>query len=82
MVVENFRPGRTRAYGIDYERLSAINPRLIYMSVTGYGSSGPDYDRPGLDPLAQALSGSMAAHSGEGRDRPDREMTPRAIRSI
>ncbi|MGO9056549.1 MAG: CoA transferase [Candidatus Binataceae bacterium] len=67
VVVENFRPGRTRAYGIDYERLSAINPRLIYMSVTGYGSSGPDYDRPGLDPLAQALSGSMAAHSGEGR---------------
>ncbi len=67
VVVENFRPGRTRAYGIDYERLSAINPRLVYMSVTGYGSSGPNYDRPGLDPLAQALSGSMAAHSGEGR---------------
>ncbi len=64
--VENFRPGRTRALGIDYERLSAINPRLIYMSVTGFGSSGPDYDRPGLDPLAQAVSGTMAAHSGTG----------------
>ena len=64
--VENFRPGRTQALGIDYERLRAINPRLIYMSVTGFGSSGPDYDRPGLDPLAQAVSGTMAAHSGTG----------------
>src|SRR5579875_2393032 len=64
--VENFRPGRTRALGIDYERLSAINPRLIYMSVTGFGSSGPDYDRPGLDPLTQAISGTMAAHGGDG----------------
>ncbi len=64
--VENFRPGRTRALGIDYERLCAINPRLIYMTVTGFGSDGPDYDRPGLDPLAQAVSGTMAAHSGVG----------------
>jgi crotonobetainyl-CoA:carnitine CoA-transferase CaiB-like acyl-CoA transferase len=64
--VENFRPGRTRAIGIDYERLSGINPRLIYMSVTGFGSSGPDYDRPGLDPLVQAMSGTMTAHSGIG----------------
>jgi crotonobetainyl-CoA:carnitine CoA-transferase CaiB-like acyl-CoA transferase len=65
--VENFRPGGTRRYGIDYERLSAINPQLIYVSVTGFGSSGPDYDRPGLDPLAQAQSGAFAAHSGEHR---------------
>jgi len=64
--VENFRPGRTRAIGIDYERLSAINPRLIYMTVTGFGSSGPDCDRPGLDPLVQAMSGTMTAHSGIG----------------
>ena len=41
------------------------------MTVTGYGSNGPDYDRPGLDPLAQALSGAFAAHSGEHR-RPGR----------
>ena len=64
--VENFRPGRTRALGIDYERLRAINQNLIYMTVTGFGGSGPDFDRPGLDPLAQAVSGTMAAHSGIG----------------
>jgi crotonobetainyl-CoA:carnitine CoA-transferase CaiB-like acyl-CoA transferase len=64
--VENFRPGRTHALGIDYERLAAINPRLVYMSVTGFGASGPDFDRPGLDPLTQAVSGTMEAHSGAG----------------
>ncbi len=69
--VENLRPGGIQRFGLDYERLSAINPRLIYMTVTGYGSNGPDYDRPGLDPLAQALSGAFAAHSGEHR-RPGR----------
>jgi crotonobetainyl-CoA:carnitine CoA-transferase CaiB-like acyl-CoA transferase len=75
--VENFRPGRTRALGIDYERLSAINPRLIYMSVTGFGSNGPDYDRPGLDPLAQAISGTMAAHSGAGLPPDSNHDSPR-----
>jgi crotonobetainyl-CoA:carnitine CoA-transferase CaiB-like acyl-CoA transferase len=74
--VENFRPGRTRALGIDYERLSAINPRLIYMTVTGFGSSGPDYDRPGLDPLAQAVSGTMEAHSGSGYSGADSPKHP------
>jgi crotonobetainyl-CoA:carnitine CoA-transferase CaiB-like acyl-CoA transferase len=65
IVVENMRPGGTRTLGIDYETLSAINPRIIYTTVTGFGSSGPDCDRPGFDPLAQALSGVMAAHSGK-----------------
>ena len=67
IVVENMRPGGTRALGLDYGTLSVINPRLIYMSVTGFGSIGPQCDRPGFDPLAQALSGVMAAHSGKER---------------
>jgi crotonobetainyl-CoA:carnitine CoA-transferase CaiB-like acyl-CoA transferase len=72
--MENFRPGRTRDFGIGYDRLSAINPRLVYVSVTGFGSSGPDYDRPGLDPLVQSASGSYAAIGGVGHvsaKRPD-----------
>ncbi len=67
VVVENFRPGRTRELGIDYATLSAIKPGLVYMSVTGYGTDGPGYDRPGLDPLVQAESGSYSALGGEGR---------------
>jgi crotonobetainyl-CoA:carnitine CoA-transferase CaiB-like acyl-CoA transferase len=67
VVVENFRPERTRELGIDYVTLAAINPRLVYMSVTGYGNNGPGYDRPGLDPLVQAESGSYSALGGEGR---------------
>jgi crotonobetainyl-CoA:carnitine CoA-transferase CaiB-like acyl-CoA transferase len=45
-----------------------MNPRLIYMTVTGFGSWGPERNRPGFDPLAQAWSGVMAAHDGSGRD--------------
>jgi crotonobetainyl-CoA:carnitine CoA-transferase CaiB-like acyl-CoA transferase len=67
VVVENFRPERTRELGIDYATLAAINPGLVHMSVTGYGSDGPAYDRPGLDPLVQAESGSYSALGGEGR---------------
>ncbi len=67
VVVENFRPERTRELGIDYATLAAINPGLVYMSVTGYGTNGPAYDRPGLDPLVQAESGSYSALGGEGR---------------
>ena len=67
VVVENFRPERTRELGIDYATLAAINPGLVYMSVTGYGNNGPAYDRPGLDPLVQAESGSYSALGGEGR---------------
>lgn len=76
IVVENMRPGATNLLGIDYQTLYSINPRLIYMSVTGFGSSGPDRDRPGFDPLAQALSGVMAAHSGSGRCALGRDWMP------
>ncbi len=64
IIVENLRPGRMRRYGFDYETLSAINPRLIYMSVTAFGNRGPEHDQPGFDPLLQARSGVMAAQGG------------------
>jgi crotonobetainyl-CoA:carnitine CoA-transferase CaiB-like acyl-CoA transferase len=64
IVVENLRPGRMRRFGLDYESLSAINPRLIYMSVNGFGNRGPEHDQPGFDPLLQARSGLMAAEGG------------------
>src|SRR5262249_31899610 len=57
--MENMRPGVAERLGVGYERLSAINPRLIYSSVTAFGSSGPDSDRPGFDPIFQALGGLM-----------------------
>jgi crotonobetainyl-CoA:carnitine CoA-transferase CaiB-like acyl-CoA transferase len=64
IIVENLRPGRMKRYGFDYETLSAINPRLIYMSVTAFGNRGPEHDQPGFDPLLQARSGVMAAQGG------------------
>jgi crotonobetainyl-CoA:carnitine CoA-transferase CaiB-like acyl-CoA transferase len=59
VVMENMRPGVAERLGVGYERLSAINPRLVYSSVTAFGSSGPDSDRPGFDPIFQALGGLM-----------------------
>jgi CoA:oxalate CoA-transferase len=57
VTVENFRPGVMRRIGLDYEVVRALNPRLIYGSVTGYGPEGPWVDFPGQDLLAQSLSG-------------------------
>jgi crotonobetainyl-CoA:carnitine CoA-transferase CaiB-like acyl-CoA transferase len=64
IVVENLRPGRMARYGFSYPALSALNPRLIYMSVTAFGNRGPEHDQPGFDPLLQARSGVMAAQGG------------------
>jgi crotonobetainyl-CoA:carnitine CoA-transferase CaiB-like acyl-CoA transferase len=66
VVVENLRPGATRRYGIDYETLSQVSPKLIYATVTAFGSSGPDHDQPGFDPLLQSRSGIMRAQGGHG----------------
>lgn len=66
VVVENLRPGATKRYGIDYDTLSQINPKLIYATVTAFGSSGPDHDQPGFDPLLQSRSGLMRAQGGHG----------------
>ena len=57
--MENMRPGVADRLGVGYARLSALNPRLVYSSVTAFGSSGPGADRPGFDPLFQAMSGVM-----------------------
>ncbi len=60
VLVENFRPGVTRKLGIDYATLARENPRLIYCSMTGYGSVGPAKDRPAFDLLVQADAGLMS----------------------
>jgi crotonobetainyl-CoA:carnitine CoA-transferase CaiB-like acyl-CoA transferase len=60
VVVENFRPDVKHRLGLDYEALSAINPRLIYASISGFGQSGPYRDRPGYDQIAQGLGGLMS----------------------
>jgi crotonobetainyl-CoA:carnitine CoA-transferase CaiB-like acyl-CoA transferase len=60
IVLENFRPGTMKAMGFDYEKLNAINPRIILVSVSGFGQYGPYTDRPAFDPLGQAMSGLMS----------------------
>lgn len=57
--IENFRPGFTERLGLGYEALRALNPKLIYCSLTGFGQSGPDRNRPALDMVIQAMSGLM-----------------------
>lgn len=59
VVVESFRPGSLRARGLDYESLRALNPAVIYCSITGYGNRGPESGRPGYDPVVQAGTGIM-----------------------
>ena len=59
VLMENWRPGVADRLGVGHERLCALNPRLIYCSVTAFGSTGPYVDRPGFDPLLQALGGLM-----------------------
>ncbi len=60
VVVENFRPDVKHRLGLDYEALSAINPRLVYGSISGFGQTGPYRDRPGYDQIAQGLGGLMS----------------------
>ena len=68
VLVENLRPGATRRLGIDYERLANLNPRLVYGSITAFGSSGPRGNEAGFDPLLQSRSGLMRAQGGHGHD--------------
>jgi formyl-CoA transferase len=60
VVVENFRPGVKHRLKVDYETLSAINPRLVYVSVSGFGQEGPYRDRPSVDQIAQGMAGLMS----------------------
>ena len=59
VLVQNFRPGVIERLGLDYEAVRAINPRIVYGSISGYGEEGPWVKRPGQDLLAQARSGIM-----------------------
>jgi len=60
VLVENFKVGGLKKYGLDYESLRALNPRLIYCSVTGFGQDGPYAERAGYDLMIQAMSGMMS----------------------
>ncbi len=60
VVVENFKPGGMASFGLGYEELKAINPRLVYASITGFGQTGLYSDRPGYDFVVQAMSGLMS----------------------
>jgi crotonobetainyl-CoA:carnitine CoA-transferase CaiB-like acyl-CoA transferase len=60
VLVENYRPDVKFRLGIDYEALRAINPRLVYASISGFGQDGPYRERPGLDQIAQGMGGLMS----------------------
>lgn len=66
VVVQNFRPGVAERLGAGYDELSQLNPRLVYGSLTGFGSRGPYAGRAGLDLVAQAMSGLMSVTGEEG----------------
>jgi crotonobetainyl-CoA:carnitine CoA-transferase CaiB-like acyl-CoA transferase len=66
VVMENMRPGVAERLGVDYETLSALNPRLIYLSVTAFGPDGPRSDRPGYDPVFQSMGGVMTTQGFGG----------------
>lgn len=64
--LQNYRPGVAKRLGVDYETLSKLNPRLVYVSMSGYGESGPYVNRPGQDLLLQAMSGAMLSAGRKG----------------
>ena len=64
---QNFRPGAAEKNGFGYEELKQVNPRLVYMSISGYGPNGPNADLPGTDSMAQALGGVAEAYSTPGQ---------------
>lgn len=69
VIVENYKVGDLARYGLGYEDIKAINPGIIYCSVTGFGQTGPYKDRPGYDFMAQGMGGLMSI-TGEREDLP------------
>ena len=74
--VQNFRPGVMARLGIDYDDLKAVNPKIIYVSMSGWGEAGPFAHKPVYDPIIQALSGLASVQAGADDAR------PRLIRTI
>jgi len=64
VLIENYKVGDLKRYGLDYESLRKINPRLVYCSITGFGQTGPYKNRPGYDYIFQAMSGLMSITGG------------------
>ncbi|AVF44667.1 TPA: CoA transferase [Acinetobacter nosocomialis] len=69
VVIENYKAGSLKKYGLDYESLSAINPKLVYCSITGFGQTGPRAEEPGYDFIIQGMGGLMSV-TGERDDLP------------
>jgi crotonobetainyl-CoA:carnitine CoA-transferase CaiB-like acyl-CoA transferase len=70
VLVENLRPGTMKDLELDWPRLSALNPRLVYVAASGWGQDGPYAQRPGLDIIAQGMSGLMSITGVEGGAAP------------
>jgi crotonobetainyl-CoA:carnitine CoA-transferase CaiB-like acyl-CoA transferase len=75
VLLENYRPGVAAKLGADYETLRALNPRLIYASISGFGQTGPYAQRPGFDLIAQGMSGVMSV-TGEPGGNPVKAGVP------
>ena len=71
VVIENFKVGGLAKYGLDYASLSALNPRLIYCSITGFGQTGPYAQRAGYDYIVQGMSGLMSV-TGDPASQPQK----------
>jgi len=63
--LEGFRPGVIDRLGFPYERMRELNPQLIYVSISGFGQTGPMRERPAMDPVLQAFTGFMAENVGQ-----------------
>ena len=74
--IQNFRPGVADRLGLGYDALSALNPKLIYVSIAGFGHTGPLAQNPVNDPLIQAISALTTVQAGSDGDR------PRLVRTI
>lgn len=72
VVVQNFRPGVTDRLGVGYQQLSKDNPGLVYLSISGFGQTGPKADERAYDPIIQAYSGVAAVQGRGHREHPDK----------
>jgi crotonobetainyl-CoA:carnitine CoA-transferase CaiB-like acyl-CoA transferase len=68
VLIENFKLGGLKKYGLDYENLKKINPRLVYCSITGFGQDGPYASRPGYDFIIQGMAGMMSITGAAGSE--------------